>query len=367
MEVIDHPIIDLKPDKTVISGKAPTNGHSPRNGTAPDEFKLSKEFDCKCNCSAPDSESEKSQLIEVLFKGSRRNFFYNTNNFPLQLDDIVVVEAENGIDMGTITFIGDQANARLRSCHKSRNVSFNILRKASEDDNNRYQLNTMEEPTIVTRAKGLANQFNLDMKVTEAEWQLDRQRLTIYFTAPQRIDFRELVKELARTFKTRIELRQISTREEAKRIGSGVGCCGLNICCTSFLSDFNHITLDHARVQQLSNNVSKLSGNCGRLKCCLMYEYETYSKAFEEYPALRSRIQTNEGIAKLIKVDIFKNISTVCFEKTNKYHTFTKEEIDAFVKDGKVMPPEKGDMDFFHGGDVVVKRDMLGEVYIVEK
>ncbi len=332
------------------------------------ETKLSQNEIINTN-SVPDKidSIQKDLIIEVLFKGNRRNYFISNIGKPILPDDRVVVNSENGIDLGLVTFVGEDAARRQKSSFKPKNSCCEVLRIASEVDLNQYFANTAEETSVVRRSKELIDQLNLDMKVTESEWQLDKQRLTIFFTAPQRIDFRDLVKELARTFRTRIELRQISTREETKRIGGGVGACGLNLCCTSFLNDFNHITLDHARLQQLSTNVSKLSGYCGRLKCCLLFEYETYSEAFRGYPQLYSRIKTNDGLAKLVKVDIFKNISTIHIKETGKYVTLTYEELTTYMNEGKVIPPAKEDLDSFFGQHgVQTRRDMLGEEYIVE-
>lgn len=320
------------------------------------------------NDEAIDFNPDEHEIVEVLFKGNRRSFYINKEKWIIKVDEKLVVESDNGIDLGIVTYVGEDAKARFRGCNKNKYVKFHVLRFASDEDMLKYHSNTNDEPIVAKKTREFAAQYGLDMKVTEAEWQLDRQRLTIYFTAPQRIDFRELVKELARAFKTRIELRQISTREEAKRIGGGIGCCGLNLCCTSFLYDFNHITLEHARLQQLSNNVAKLSGNCGRLKCCLLYEYKNYEEAFKHYPALHSTIETEEGRCRLIKVDIFKDISTVFYEEGKKYRTMEYEEIKKYMDAGKVKAPELHEaMSLFCDGQAQIKRDMHGEVYIEEK
>ena len=167
------------------------------------------------------------------------------------------MQVDNGVDIGTVCSVGLNAFEKYKlhnNNNKHDNRLFEVIRHANQQDFEKYQKNSDDEEDVVIKTKGLVKQYNLDMKITDAEWQFDRQRLTISFTAPQRIDFRLLVKDLARTFKTRIELRQISTREEAKRIG-GMGSCGRTLCCTSFSCEFSHVTLDHARVQQLSNNV----------------------------------------------------------------------------------------------------------------
>ncbi|MCX6156062.1 MAG: regulatory iron-sulfur-containing complex subunit RicT [Candidatus Kapabacteria bacterium] len=285
-----------------------------------------------------------SPLAEVMFKGNRLAIYKNENNYPIHDGEIVIVEVENGMDIATICSVSNHAVERHKSSYGSKPVKYRIIRHARPDDLAQLRLNWADESKAAQFARSLLTQFNLDIKVTEAEWQFDRQRLTVFFTAPQRVDFREFVKELARQFKTRIELRQISAREETKRLGDSVGCCGLNLCCTSFLNEFCHVTLDHAKTQQLSGNVAKLSGNCGRLKCCLLFEYESYSKSLEKYPALNSRIETNQGMAKILKIDVFKDTLNLYIPDKQKYITLTYDELQEYVVGGKVFRPLEEDL-----------------------
>ncbi|MBM2816053.1 MAG: hypothetical protein HW421_2815 [Ignavibacteria bacterium] len=287
---------------------------------------------------------EESPVVEVRFKGSRLGLYSNEDMLLLNVNDYVLVESENGTDIGVIASVGGVAGEKHRLCYAGKEIKQKIICPASSKDIEKYIRNSTEELAIIRKAKELVKQFDLDMKVADAEWQYDRQRLTIYFTAPMRIDFRELVKELARLFKTRIELRQISTREETKRLGNGIGCCGNNICCSLFLYDFCHVTLEHARVQQLSNNVSKLSGNCGRLKCCLLFEYDTYSDAFQKYPPLNSTVEFSDGISKITKVDVFKDIVYLYNSELSKHHSITYDELSQFISDGKVVVPETSEI-----------------------
>jgi|DewCreStandDraft_4_1066084.scaffolds.fasta_scaffold00019_218 cell fate regulator YaaT (PSP1 superfamily) len=284
--------------------------------------------------------AENADLVEVEFKCGRRKIFHNNTKLKLDVSEYVIVEVDNGIDIGTVSATGKKALERYNSFYKNDNNITKVIRHASDDDLNKYKKNLIEENEIIERTKQLIKQYNLEMKICEAEWQLDKQRLTIYFTAPQRIDFRELVKELARTFKTRIELRQITSREEAKRLG-GIGPCGLCLCCTNFSSENCHVTLDHARLQQLSNNVSKLSGYCGRLKCCLLYEHQHYLESFKKYPPLDSTIETSEGSARIVKVDIFKDLVYLHINNTCTYLTITYDELEKLRNEGKVQSPEK--------------------------
>jgi cell fate regulator YaaT (PSP1 superfamily) len=282
-----------------------------------------------------------SLYAEICFKCKRRRAYRNDYNSPLKLADFVIVEVENGTDIGTVFSTGPQATERIRTHYKNEEPAFTIIRLATEEDLARNKRNLESEEDVLEKTRALTHKYNLDMKVTEAEWQFDCQRLTISFTAPQRIDFRDLVKDLARTFKTRIELRQISTREEAKHIG-GLGSCGRPICCSSFSADFNHVTLDHARTQQLSNNVAKLSGYCGRLKCCLLFEYPNYVEAFKKYPPLNAMIEFPDGMARIMKIDIFKDLIYLQVN-SSIYRTITFSELEVLKSDGKVIMPQSGE------------------------
>jgi len=284
--------------------------------------------------------SEESTVAIVTFKCRRKRLYQNSNHLALKQYEYVVAQVENGIDLGTICSCGADALQKQKTLYKDEVPEFTIIRHASLEDLNRLKKNDENEQNVLEKTRDYVKNFNLDMKVTEAEWQLDRQRLTIYFTAPQRIDFRELVKELARSFKTRIELRQISTREEAKRIG-GMGPCGLHLCCSSFVSEFSHITLDHARDQQLANNVAKLSGYCGRLKCCLLYEHDTYLEEYKNYPPIHSLVELPEGKARIIKIDIFKKIVHLHIGSNGTYKSLSCLDIDSLSKAGKISPPAK--------------------------
>ncbi len=302
-------------------------------------------------------EPEIPLYAEVGFKGQRKRFYRNDNKLPLSDLEFVVVEVDNGIDIGTVLSTGDNALDKLRTVYKNEVPAATIIRHPNSEDFERFKRNRLDELRVVERTKELVVNFSLNMKVTDAEWQYDKQRLTIYFTAPMRIDFRELVKELARSFKTRIELRQISTREEAKRLG-GIGPCGRSICCSSWVREFCHVTLEHAKTQQLSNNVAKLSGYCGRLKCCLLYEMDTYTEEYKKYPPINYRVEMPEGRAKIIKIDIFKHTVYLVMENQNAYKTLTQKEIEAFSASGRIFPPPEGEDSrfahidpFYMGGD----------------
>ena len=297
-----------------------------------DNFSVSEaKYDENCKCG-------KSSFAEVTFHDLRKKLYKNDRGLFLNMFEYVIVQVESGTDVGTVTACGTEASEKLRLNYHNETPEYSILKHAVIDDLDKVTNNNIDEFSAIEVTRGLVTQYNLDMKITDAEWQLDRQRLTLYFTAPQRIDFRDLVKELARLFKTRIELRQISTREEARRIG-GMGPCGLNLCCSSFVSEFCHVTLDHARDQHLSNNIAKLSGYCGRLKCCLLYEHDIYVEVYDKFPPLHSKVKTPEGLAVLNKIDVFKETAQLYYSHTGVYRYMKKEEIMKLWDEGKITPP----------------------------
>ncbi|GAB1372432.1 hypothetical protein MASR1M45_24940 [Candidatus Kapaibacterium sp.] len=283
------------------------------------------------------SKKVEAEFVEVLMKGNIRNVFRNENRVPLRIDDFVVVECENGPEIGRVVDFGDKSIAKSCMCSRQGIEVCKILRVPDIDELKLFDKKLRDEFEVLGKAREVINRYGFDMKITEAAWQFDRQRLTIFFTAPQRIDFRELVKDLARLFKARIELRQISSREETKRLGDFVGPCGRELCCTTFMCNFGHVTLDHAKVQQLSNNISKLSGNCGRLKCCIKFEYDTYSTAIEKYPPIGSVIEFNNTALKIIKIDIFNSKITTYDESNSQYAHFTSQELSEMIKKGKLI------------------------------
>ena len=248
----------------------------------------------------------------------------------IALSDLVLVESEYGTDAGIVSAVGKIVNLKEKEP-----PVFSIIRAATKEEYQKHQDNRAQEKEIIQDVKLKAKQSNLEMKVVDAEWQFDKTRLSIYFTAPQRVDFRELVKELARCYHARIELRQIPAREEAKRIG-GIGPCGLELCCSTFLNEFSQINLEHAKAQQLPPNISKLSGMCGRLKCCLLYEIDNYISALKNYPPLDSYLHLPEGRARMIKVDIFSDNVTAISENSGAYLSISLETINELRREGKV-------------------------------
>jgi cell fate regulator YaaT (PSP1 superfamily) len=287
-----------------------------------------------------ENRSVVSEVVEVIFKVKRKKIYKNPNNLSFYNYEYVIVEVDNGFDIATVISIGNEAKEKWEKNYKKEELQYSVVRFATDKDMEIFEKNRNEEPLVVETTRELSKKHNLDIKITDAEWQLDRQRLTIYFSAPQRVDFRELVKDLAKIYKTRIELRQISTREEARRIG-GMGPCGLPLCCSTFGCQNCHVTLEHARVQRLANNVSKLSGYCGRLKCCILYEHNVYLEEYKNYPPMFSVVELNNGVGRIHKIDIFNHKVHILMENNGSLLVLPKQEIDRLVSLGKVRPPDK--------------------------
>lgn len=241
-----------------------------------------------------------SKLVEVIFKGERRAIYRDRNDIEISEGEFIVVEAERGNDMGKASLVGSLV--RLK---RGKGETRSIIRKATESDIETYNKNQQKEQSSFKICKGKIVEYNLDMKLVDVEMQFDGSKITFYFTAAQRVDFRELVKDLASIYRTRIELRQIGVRDEAKRI-SGCGICGRKQCCSAFLNEFEQITTQMAKDQQLALNPSKISGNCGRLLCCLRYENDMYSEIFKDFPTMGCRMTLNGKQGNLNYINIFQ-------------------------------------------------------------
>lgn len=248
-----------------------------------------------------------AEIYLVEFKGSRKECFSNPDCLSIRPGDHVIVQAERGEDMGKVT---KKVPAQMAKPEKKPQ---RILRLATSEDVDRLRSNREKERECLKECERMVSERNLQMKLVDTELQFDKNKITFYFTAEKRVDFRELVKELASTYKTRIELRQIGVRDEARRIG-GFGVCGLPLCCASFIREFEPISTHLAREQNLSLNPAKISGNCGRLLCCLRYEKKLYEKSLPLYPKLGQRFTTEKGEGVVEKLNIFKEYVVVKHE-----------------------------------------------------
>ncbi len=266
-------------------------------------------------------------LYQVEFKGNRRELFYNTFYHSLQINEPVIVQAERGEDAGLLKSKVEK-ELDLSDSEKPRS----ILRPASDEDRERVLLNRNDEESYWENAAKLIKKHQLDMKLVDIEYQFDRNKLTFFFTADHRVDFRALVRDLAAEYKTRIELRQIGVRDEAKRLG-GYGVCGLQLCCAAYLQNFDPISTQDARVQGLSLNPSKISGNCGRLLCCLKYEVDTYTEIRAEFPEVGEKFTTESGEGTVERIDIFDDFMLVRLESGENVKVFGREIRKAKRKD----------------------------------
>ncbi|NQT24928.1 stage 0 sporulation family protein [candidate division KSB1 bacterium] len=249
-----------------------------------------------------------AKTLEIEFKGGRKAFVSNDMEFPCVVGDLVIVQAEKGEDLGRIVNMGYLVDQRAGDQNLPK-----LLRKPSGDDLKQSVENAELEEQAVNDCALRIEEHGLDMKLVDGEYQFDRKKITFYFTSEKRVDFRALVRDLAAKYRTRIELRQIGVRDEAKRIG-GVGVCGRRLCCTAFLREFAPVTTQFAKDQNLALNPTKLSGACGRLMCCLLYERDFYQEAIKEFPQIGTIIQTEKGAVRLSKVDIFKENAVLQYE-----------------------------------------------------
>ncbi len=250
------------------------------------------------------------ETVEVTFKqGSRKGFYRKPSNVQAITGDPVAVEATGGgYDIGHISLSGELVRLQMKRKRVRDNQQMpSVLRIANERDMERLKEARAGEQAVLVKSRAIARSLNLDMKIGDVEFQGDMRKVTIYYTADGRIDFRELIKHYARDFKVRIEMRQIGARQESARIG-GLGPCGRELCCSTWLSDFKSVSTSAARYQNLAINQAKLSGQCGRLKCCLNYELDAYIEVYKQFPRNADKLHTETGTADLIKTDIFKRL-----------------------------------------------------------
>ena len=282
-----------------------------------------------------------TDIVEVRFKNTRRSFYQNVNNLPLKRGDIVAVEASPGHDIGIVSLTGDLVARQMRRTgFNPYNGEFKkIYRKAKPFDIERWQEAIALEHETMIASRQIAAEMGLNMKIGDVEYQGDKIKAIFYYIADERVDFRELIKVFAERFHIRIEMKQIGARQEAGRIG-GLGACGRELCCASWMSSFSSVTTGAARVQDISLNPQKLAGQCSKLKCCMMYEYDTYVDARKEFPRLREPLQTIDGEWFLVKSDVLAGTMTFSSSKEAMVNTTTLpvarvKEILALNRQGK--------------------------------
>jgi len=293
-------------------------------------------FDWLSNMSLPNGQKP-FDCVEVRFKNSRKEFFRNTENITLSIGDIVATQSKTGHDIGMVTLTGELVKVQMKKKKEDPNDKDlpKIYRKASQKDIDIWQKCRDREEDIKKRAREIAIALNLQMKISDVEFQGDGSKATFYYTAEERVDFRQLIKDMAKAFSIRIEMRQIGYRQEAQRLG-GIGSCGRELCCSTWLTDFRSVSTAAARYQQLSLNPQKLAGQCGKLKCCLNYELDVYLDALKDFPSQETRISTGKGVAFCQKVDIFKSMLWFSYrDEPANWHALTKDQVNEILEKNK--------------------------------
>ncbi len=289
-------------------------------------------FDWLDNMSLP-NDQHISSMVEVRFKNGRKEYVKNQHQLPLQLGDVVVTEARPGYDVGVVSLRGELVRFQMRKKNVPKTDDTPIIyRKATQKDIDLWQSVRAREDKLMMETRELAKRHKLNMKVSDVELQGDASKGVFYYTAEERVDFRLLIKEMAASFRLRIEMRQIGLRQEAARIG-GIGSCGRELCCSTWLTDFRSVSTAAARYQQLSLNPQKLAGQCGKLKCCLNYELDSYMEAVKKFPDTSKRLKTKAGDAFFQKMDIFKGLMWYTLGKENPvWHTIKADDASAILK-----------------------------------
>lgn len=319
------------------SGKDGTVRGCKNNGTCgSDGCNKLTVFDWLENMALP-TGAEPFYFVEVRFKNSRKDFFHNADKLPILIGDVVAVQAASGHDVGIVTLTGELVKVQMKrkGVTAEEAQQLKVYRKATQKDIDIWQEARSREAKIQKKAREIAISLKLEMKISDVELQGDASKATFYYTAESRIDFRQLIKDMARAFNLRIEMRQIGYRQEAQRLG-GIGSCGRELCCSTWLSDFRSVSTASARYQQLALNPQKLAGQCGKLKCCLNFELDTYLDALKDFPPSDSRLQTEKGTAFCQKVDIFKGLLWFTYKNdATNWHALHKDQVTEILEINK--------------------------------
>jgi len=287
-------------------------------------------FDWLSNMDMP--VENRFKVVEVRFKNGRKDFYRNTESLSLTTCDAVIIEAATGHHLGHVSLQGELVRLQMQKRKVANDDEIKkIYRLANQKDLDKFEdIKKRDLPTLF-RTREIIRQLNLNMKLSDVEFQADNTKATFFYSAEDRVDFRELIKLLASEFKVRVEMRQISLRQEAGRLG-GIGVCGRELCCSTWLSDFKNVATSAARYQNLSLNPSKLSGQCGRLKCCLNYELETYMEALKDIPEVEVPLLTEQGEARLQKTDIFRKIMWFGYKEDNNWYPLRIDRVNEILE-----------------------------------
>lgn len=270
-----------------------------------------------------------SNIVEIRFKNNRKGFFRNVNNLKLTYNDIVTVQVTGGFDVGIVSLKGLLAEKQYK--RKVSNQDYEslgiIFRKATENDLKNWTEGKKREKEALIKSRQIALDLKLDMKVSDVEFQGDNKKVTVYFISEGRVDFREMVKLLVKELNVKIEMRQIGARQEAGKIG-GIGSCGKELCCSSWRTSFPTVSASSIPAQQLNSNIEKYTGQCGKLKCCLMYELATYLEAKSDFPKELLELETKKGIAFPYKIDVLQKTVWYSFKKDEVVDSLTEVKLD---------------------------------------
>lgn len=297
-------------------------------------------FDWLSNMALPTGQ-EPLNIVEVRFKNGRKHFYRNVDNLQISIGDIVAVEGSPGHDIGTVSLTGELIKIQM----KKKGIAFDseevkkIYRKATQKDIDIWKAAREKEYETQFKGREILGRLGIKMKLSDVEYQGDGNKATFYYTADDRVDFRQLIRDLASTFSIRVEMKQVGLRQEAARLG-GVGSCGRELCCSTWLTDLRKVNTTAARYQQLSLNPQKLAGQCGKLKCCLNYELDTYLDALSDFPRQDIVLKTKKGEAVFIKMDIFKRVLWYTYkEDRNKWFKLTLENVKEIIDLNKNNKP----------------------------
>lgn len=287
-------------------------------------------FDWLSNMEVP--MADRFDVVEVRFKNGRKEFFRNTEKLQLHTGDAVIVEVVNGHHLGHVSLQGELVRLQMKKKNVANDGEIKkIYRLANTRDLEKSEEVQKRELPTLHRGREIIRQMRLNMKLSDVEYQADNMKASFFYSADERVDFRELIKVLAGEFKVRVEMRQISLRQEAGRLG-GIGVCGRELCCSTWLTDFKNVATSAARYQNLSLNPSKLSGQCGRLKCCLNYELETYMDALKDIPEVSRPLLTERGEASLQKTDIFRKIMWFGYKDENNWYPLNVDRVNQILQ-----------------------------------
>lgn len=345
-----------------------SNGDAPKgcksNGTCgTDSCNKLTVFDWLANMKSPDG-STSFDCVEIRFKNGRKDFYRNTEKLTLSIGDVVATEAQSGHDVGVVTLTGELVKIQM----KKKKVKLDspdiqkIYRKASQKDIETWQNARNREEAIKVRAREIALALNLEMKISDIEFQGDGSKASFYYTSDTRVDFRQLIKEYAKEFNIRVDMKQIGSRQEASRLG-GVGSCGRELCCSTWLTDFRSVNTSAARYQQLSLNPQKLAGQCGKLKCCLNYELDSYHDALKSFPSTDTKFQTEKGEAFCHKIDIFKGLMWFSYKGDfSNWHTLKTEDVHKMIELTKENKTISSLEEFSLGNDIEPEKSFTNAV-----